>query len=435
MSLTGFDLSRFSPSTKEDGTADDRTAAWFQAVRAGFHDDVPTPEKLTGMVAHGVKDGRVFTAVHPSDPVEAAGLDGERRPVATFSTLTKSVNLGGGTLVDAHLITSITVRPTYRRRGILRELITTDLAAAAERGMPVALLTATEATIYRRFGFGKVAFTRAIRVDLGERFGLLAEPAGRVEVVTATWLAPRIGAVFEAFHARTVGSIHRQSGYSEYPFDADVANGVADKAVRAAVHVDENGELDGYVTFKAKEDKDVVTLEILDLVAATPDAYLGLWKYLGDVDLASIATFGFAPIDDPLTWALRDSRVVTTTSLDDAIWARILDPVAAFQARAWASDGAITVRVDDALGHAEGTFRFVVTDGRATVTKLDESDTAALPAEITLDASTLGSLLLGAVRPTTLARAGDLTAANPSVLARADALFAAVDSVYCITYF
>ena len=78
------------------------------------------------------------------------------------------------------------------------------------------------------------------------------------------------------------------------------------------MHLDADGRLDGYVTYKAVgPDEDDRTLEVVDLVAATADAYLGLWGFLGAVDLASTVTWDMAPVDDPLTWALRDPRVTT----------------------------------------------------------------------------------------------------------------------------
>ena len=52
------------------------------------------------------------------------------------------------------MITDVTVSPAHRRKGLLRRLITDDLADAARRGLPLAALTVSETTIYGRFGFG-----------------------------------------------------------------------------------------------------------------------------------------------------------------------------------------------------------------------------------------------------------------------------------------
>ena len=49
----------------------------------------------------------------------------------------------------------IGVLPTHRRRGVTRELLDAQIAGAREQGIAVAALTASEATIYGRFGFGQ----------------------------------------------------------------------------------------------------------------------------------------------------------------------------------------------------------------------------------------------------------------------------------------
>jgi predicted acetyltransferase len=424
MALPGFDIVHFPAAADEEGDPDARTAAWNQAASAGFHDTVPSAERLRSMLEHVVRDGRRYTSVYDSTLPD--GLDGLAVPVGTYAGFDKKLNVGGG-MLDAHLITGVTVRPTHRRRGILRELITTDLADAAARGRAVALLTVSEASIYRRFGFGKATFTRTVTVDTGPRFGLAAEPAGRVEVVDAGWLAERTAAIFALFHRRTPGSLERSSRYSDSVLGAGSGEPVPAPSTRAAVHVAPGGTLDGYVTYKAVDGG----LEIVDLVAATTDAYLGLWQYLAAVDLSTTVKWDLAPVDDPLTWALRDSRGISVSSIDDMLWARILDPIAAFEARGYLPVTASQlIRVHDPLGYADGLFRLSVDDGDAELEREDSGQPA-----LELPVSALGSLLLGTVRPSVLVRAGEATVAHPSALPDLDALFAPVATPYCIAHF
>ncbi|NQX29311.1 GNAT family N-acetyltransferase [Microbacteriaceae bacterium VKM Ac-2854] len=425
MALPGFDIVHFPAAADEEGVAEARLTAWFQATSAGFHDQVADAERMRTTLDHVVRDGRSYTSVF--DTALPEGLDGLAVPVGTYATFGKQLNVGGR-MLDAHLITGVTVRPTHRRRGILRELMTGDLAAAAERGAAVALLTASEASIYRRFGFGKASFTRTIRVDTGPRFGLIGEPSGRVEVVEAGWLGEHTAAIFALFHARTPGSLERSSRYADSALGAGPGEKVPTPNTRAAVHVTEDGTLDGYVTYKVAGEG---ALEVIDLVAAGTDAYLGLWRFLAAIDLITTVRWDLAPVDDPLTWALRDSRVVTVESVDDVLWARILDPVAAFEARGYLP---ITlshlIRVHDPLGHADGLFQLSVDDGDAEVEREDRGQPA-----LELPVSALGSLLLGTARPSMLVRAGEATVAHRSLLPDLDALFAPVATPYCIAHF
>ncbi len=93
-------------------------------------------------------------------------------PVATYSSFDKTLNVGGGRLLPLRMITDITVSPTHRRRGLLRTLITQDLTEAAASGLPLAALTASEGSIYGRFGFGPATRYRNLEVDTSSRFAL-----------------------------------------------------------------------------------------------------------------------------------------------------------------------------------------------------------------------------------------------------------------------
>ncbi|MBF4460935.1 MULTISPECIES: GNAT family N-acetyltransferase [unclassified Rathayibacter] len=425
MSLPGLELRRFPATLTADGEPEPATAAWGAAMSAGFHEKEFSPAGLRDWGEHMVADRRTLTAVHDSASPE--GLDGAGLPVATYASFPGALQLGRGRELPAHLISQVTVRATHRRRGILRAMITEDLRLARATGTPVAALTASEASIYRRFGFGRAALTHSIRVDTGPRFLLHVEPAGRVEVVSAAWLQPRIPEVFAAFHASTPGSITRQSRAQDRSVDAPLGERTPGRDVRAAVHLDEAGALDGFVTYRAVGPEGDHTLEIIDLVAPGADASLGLWGFLASVDLASAITWDMAPVDDPLIWALRDSRVVQVQSVGDLIWLRILDVAAAFSARPWTADDALVVAVSDELGLADGRYRITTAGGTGRVERTDAA------ADVDLDVADLGSLLLGSVRPSVLARASlARLAVDPE---RADRFFAPIATPYCISYF
>ncbi|MEG8035522.1 hypothetical protein QP157_09370 [Sphingomonas sp. LR61] len=77
-----------------------------------------------------------------------------------------------------------------------------------------------------------------------------------MSVVTPQWLADGPGkAVFERFHTRTPGSMVRNAGTWPVVFGLLGNDGQKAKDVRAAVHRAEGtDEIDGYVTWRVKED-------------------------------------------------------------------------------------------------------------------------------------------------------------------------------------
>lgn len=63
-----------------------------------------------------------------------------------------------GVMTAAAGVTLVAVMPTHRRRGIMSSLMRRQLAGIAERGEAIAVLWASEAEIYGRFGYGPASW-------------------------------------------------------------------------------------------------------------------------------------------------------------------------------------------------------------------------------------------------------------------------------------
>src|SRR5262249_62239311 len=66
------------------------------------------------------------------------------------------LTIPGGQLPAAG-VTWVGVLPTHRRRGVLTEMMRNQIEDVHERGEPLAILWASEAAIYGRFGYGVAA--------------------------------------------------------------------------------------------------------------------------------------------------------------------------------------------------------------------------------------------------------------------------------------
>jgi predicted acetyltransferase len=120
-------------------------------------------------------------------------------------------------------------------------------------------------------------------------------------------------------------------------------------------------------------------------------------------------------VDSPLQHGVTDPRVVRTTALVDFLWLRVLDVVAALEARPWREDGTVVLEVDDPMGLAAGRFRVTTEGGRASVVRLEEG--AGDEVGVHLDAETLGALYLGDSTVGTHAAAGRVHGRDVEVLA------------------
>jgi predicted acetyltransferase len=412
----------FEPAGAHGG-ADAATKKWVQAVLLGFHTGVVDDATIDKFLASEERDGRILWGAYATAAPEGA-WDPEY-PVATYATHRKTLNVGGGKLLPAHLITAVTVRGTHRRRGLLRRMISADLARAKTDGMAIAALTASEATIYGRFGFGPAAHHRSIELDTGPKFALHGADSGMtgvVEIADPVVLLDLEPALFDRLHAGSFGSVGRQDAYRYLASGAwTYEQPDLDKAVRAAVHYGSDGKPDGYVSYKFTGWETPATVEVRDLLACTEEAYLALWRYLGSIDLVQRVSWKRAPLQDPLEWALADKRGYRVNSVEDSLWLRILDTPAALEGRHYWQDGSITLRVEDPLGFASGVFRLDVRGGRGTTTALDDGGQA----DLALGAAELASLYLAGVPAGTLVAAGTVQEGSAGGAARFDALFAA----------
>lgn len=425
-----YELRSF-PVTAIDGKVSDDLMAWTQAVSMGFYGNATSPEDALKYVQHEVVDHRMAMGAYLADGQTPAGAWGPEYPVATYAYHRKDLNVGGGTLLPVHQITAVTVRASHRRRGILRAMITADLARAKAEGLPIAALTASEATIYGRFGFGVA--THACEIELDTRNGITfhnpaAAATGVVEVADATVVRDLHNKLFARVHAASYGSIGRHdlyrlvaSGQGNYGSMTPAPN------VRAALHYDESGDVDGYVTYKPAEP----AVEVVDLLAATDSAYLALWNYLGSLDLIQSVKWKMAPVADPLEWAVTSKRGYKRTDSEDHLWLRILDVPAALSAREYLADGSVVFSVEDPLGHADGVFRLTVEGGTPSV----EPAIDAVEAELAMGISELSSLYLGGVSARTLHASGRVRQLSPGAVGRFDRLFAPPSVPHSMTNF
>jgi predicted acetyltransferase len=209
-------------------------------------------------------------------------------------------------------------------------------------------------------------------------------------------------------------------------------DGKEDPTVKVALHYGPDATVDGYVSYKFLGwDTTPYTMEVVDLVAASNEAYLELWQFLGAIDLVERVTWAEAPVDDPLAWALADPRCIDSSDGRDMLWLRILDVQKALEARHYPVDGSIVLEVLDPLGLTAGTYAVDATGGEAAVVRLSAEEEA----DLTLDVSALSSIYLGGVSPVTLAAAGRIREHKQGAALQARGMFAVERATHCLTHF
>ncbi|MDO0927088.1 GNAT family N-acetyltransferase [Streptomyces sp. TG1A-8] len=394
---------------------------WLRAVNTGFlQASGPTPDQVE---AHR----------RQCAPTRMLGVFDGGRCVATFRSFAQELTAVGGAPVPANAVSNVTVSPTHRRRGLLGRMMDRDLAAARERGDVVATLIAAEYPIYGRYGFGPATRSVEWTVDV-LRSGLdLRRPGpgdgGRIDLVDGADVRALGPGLHERFRRGRPGAVDR----SELWWEA------ATGAVRFAadwtepfhaVYRSARGEVEGLVSYRPERNwrgnQPDGTAVVHWLLAVTPQAERGLWRYLCSIDWITHVRSGRRGPDDLLPHFLPNPRAARVTESTDWLWVRVLDVVRALEARTYEGAGTLVLDVVDEAGPARGRFRLEASPDGASCTPA-----GGAPADLTVPVAELARVWLGDESLVRLIALGRVREEREGAARRADTLFRMSGRPWC----
>jgi predicted acetyltransferase len=304
-----------------------------------------------------------------------------------------------GTQLPVAGVSLVAVRPTHRRRGILRDLMRAQLTEIYEAGAePVAALTASEPAIYGRFGYGLASDHQEIVV---RKLARELRPVAGIDDVKIRYVDVReaLGtctALRNRLAADRPGMFQHDERWQEYVIGDNVTSDPANGSARRCVLAERDGEVTGFAYYRTKRaEKGYVQVNRVHAVDLASHA--ALWRYLLEPDLLSETRCGMLPSDDPLLELLLDPREPGPITRD-GIWMRPVDVSRALAARTYSREIDVVLAVTDGfLPWNVGTWH--LTGGPAGAT----CEATTRPADLTIDVRELGAVYLG--RPS-LARLG-----------------------------
>jgi len=332
-----------------------------------------------------------------------------------------------GSWVPAAGITMIAVLPSYRRRGILTGLMSRLFSDAQSRSEPVAILFATEAGIYGRFGFGLGSQHQELTIRRGE--GSLAVGAaagsvrGELRLRDAEPLEARaeLARVFDSVFALQPGTVARDDRWwSHVLTDVPSLRSPGASAPRCLLACGDDGPR-GYVLYQTKggwDDNHLAAgwLHVRELHATDPAAYAALWADVLSRDLVAEVNALMRPIDDPLLAMLGDSRRARPAPAD-GLWVRLLDLPAALTGRSYAAPADVVLEVHDPVIEGNSGRWRLRTSGRSAA---GPGETTCEPthvgADVRLTIQALGAGYLGGASFGQLAGAGHIAELTPGAL-------------------
>jgi predicted acetyltransferase len=388
----------------------------IETARDHDWDDIYRVLRMAFLDEHSAEQSTTERAVTEIDRTLVARRSDE--VVGTASIQTRRLAVPGGVVPAAH-VTGVAVASPARRRGILTGFMRRMFDDARAAGEPVAVLWASEGSIYQRFGYGLAAGSLSLDINRLEVSVTGPTPGGRLREAEPAALREDLVRLYDGVYRNRPGWSERTPRHWDYRLSdlAQWRRGGAE--LRAVAHYDDAGAIDGYALWRPvrrwSDTGPAGEVHVMEHVAANPAAYLGLWAYLLSIDLTKPVQMRYAAPDEPLLYAVNDPRRIDAR-WNDGLWVRVLDVPAAFAARRYATDLDLVIEVaDPALPTNAGRWRLTGSPTGATCTATgDEPD-------LSCDIRALGAAYLGGTALTTLAGTGQVIEHTPGALARADA--------------
>jgi predicted acetyltransferase len=335
-----------------------------------------------------------------------------------------------GGMVSASGVSAVAVLPTHRRRGIMRALLRRQTDEAHDSGRPVSYLWASEGAIYQRVGYGVGTLAAGFEIDRQHTAFLRpVEPTGRIRLVNRDEALKLLPIVYDRLRSTRPGMVSQTEAWWEEIFrHSDHHREKGTSSLFFAIRESTEGA-DGYLVYRVKDDWTDAgpdqTLVLEELVAATDEAYAELWTYCFSVDLVRHIKGWKRPIDEPLLLMLAEPRALRFKVRDGA-WLRIIDLAEALGARRYAMEGRLRLDVrDEFCPWNQGRWELEGGPDGASCGRTDSGP------DLLLNVADLAAMYLGAVRPSTLARAGRVEERTAGSITRADAMFATDVAPWC----
>jgi predicted acetyltransferase len=323
------------------------------------------------------------------------------RVVANAGIYTREMTVPGAVIPAAH-VTGVGVDAGHRRKGLLRRLITHQFATAPE---PFHVLWASEGRIYQRFGYGMASRNATLDVAVREVTHLPSAPpaTGTFRTTLPAEVMEVMAQVYERARVRQPGFSGREERQWRKRWVETASRRDGASPQRVVVYETADGP-DGYAAWRIKQNWGVGPgheTRLIELVAATDEAYAALWRFLFDLDLTRRLTTGPIGADDPIMY-LVDEPTRLGARVSDGLWVRLTNLPDALRARKYAAPLDVVVEVtDEVLPDNAGRWRLRAgPDGALTCER------SADPAELACDVADLGAAYLGGTKLGQLALAG-----------------------------
>jgi len=325
-------------------------------------------------------------------------------------------------------VNNVGTLPIYRRRGYLRQISTTHFELLHERGeQPIAILFATQAAIYQRYGYAIVSTHNSYSVEPRDLKFSTAQPVSGTFREVGDNELELLDDLYRRFRAEKTGYIHRnRSSWENGPLSPPRTEGMLAKLV-----YEEAGQPLGYLLYTVESPPGGVSrpgqhlISIRDLVWLTASTYRAVWNYFAHMDLVHNITWRRVPTDDPLPHLLLEPSRLNIAS-HDGIFARIVDVERVLPKRRYYEEGTLTFEIlDDLCSWNCGQWKLETSTTETSISRTTEKPQLSIPI------STLAMLFFGQISATEAARMERLNVLMDSTLPLWDGVMRTAYRPFC----
>jgi predicted acetyltransferase len=358
--------------------------------------------------------------------------DGEL--ATTYAAYPFIMRLNGGKAPAAG-VTMVGTLPWFRRRGHLRKIMETDFQRRYEQRMePLAVLLASMAAIYQRYGYAVVSsrYWYSIEPRWINLVPSLPPTRGDWREASPDEL-PLLQSLYRDFSAPRNGYLHRAPViWDRQVLGRGPAGGGPDLGPALISVYEEDGQPQGYITFSPRSVDTAWDggppghrVFVRDYAYKTPQAYQAIWEMLKRFDLPVRVVFNAAPTDDPAFDILLDPRELHATR-GDWLLARIIDLERVLPLRPYGAEGRVVFDVRDAICPWNAGRWALEAGGEGSAVQRTKD-----APQLSLDISALAQILFGQVSPTQCVRIGRAEPSRDAPLALWDAMWRTNYAPFC----
>ncbi len=373
-----------------------------------------------------------------------AAFDGSA-PVGIALAYSFQLSVPGQEILPAAGVSWVSVLPTYRRRGVLTSIMRRQLADVRDRGEPLAVLWASEAAIYSRFGYGRATWHLAFTVRRGE--GTMAKTVRAdgglsLRLAEPSAALPELAKVYDTVLPGRPGLFVRSESWWQRLIYDPPGDRQGASPLRCVLAEDDAGPR-GYALYAVHDRPGDMwipdeLLTVRELMFTDAQASAALWTDILSRDLIGEIRASKRPADDPLLYQLADPRRARP-QLTDGLWVRITDVPTALAGRRYSGPVDLVIEVrDDILPANAGRWRLTTETGPGGAAGSGGgfaascvAAAAGAAADLALDVTELGAAYLGGTKLGALAEAGLVTELRPGAVRQLSAAMSWDPAPWC----